>query len=103
MIDNVSHPSHYEGNTSIECIDAMRLGLGDQAVYDFCLCNAFKYMWRYKNKNGTEDLDKAEWYIKEAKKININLFNQPLFSQSDKQLCSFTSVLTEIRNKDKNN
>ena len=61
--DMVNHPSHYEGNTSIECIDAMVLALGRKAVMDFCLGNAFKYLWRHKHKNGLEDLEKAKWYL----------------------------------------
>lgn len=61
--DNVNHPHHYEGSTSIECIQAMTLIFGEDTVADFCACNAFKYMWRYKNKNGMEDLKKAEWYL----------------------------------------
>lgn len=60
-VDNVN-PSHYKG-CSLECIEVMRLTFGKQATYDFCLCNAFKYMWRYKNKNGIEDLEKAKWYL----------------------------------------
>ena len=62
-IDNVNHPKHYEGSTSLECIECMRISMGIIAVYNFCLCNAFKYMWRYKNKNGVEDLNKAKWYL----------------------------------------
>lgn len=62
-VDNVNHPSHYENSCSLECIEVMRLAFGKKAVYDFCLCNAFKYMWRYKNKNGIEDLNKADWYL----------------------------------------
>ena len=50
-VDNVNHPSHYEGSTSLECIQCMEVTMGKQAVADFCLCNAFKYLWRYKNKN----------------------------------------------------
>lgn len=61
--DNVNHPFHYEGSTSIECIQAMHLAFGDIGACYFCLCNAFKYVWRYKNKNGKEDLDKAQWYL----------------------------------------
>jgi hypothetical protein len=57
-VDNVNHPSHYEGNTSLECIECMRVAFGAKAVYDFCLCNAFKYLWRYKNKNGAEDIER---------------------------------------------
>lgn len=62
--DMVNSPAHYCGNTSLECIECMELILGTDAVVDFCLCNAIKYMWRYKNKNGDEDLDKAGWYLK---------------------------------------
>jgi hypothetical protein len=41
----------------------MELVFGANAVRGFCLCNAFKYMWRYKHKNGLEDLKKAQWYM----------------------------------------
>ena len=61
--DNVNHPKHYEGSTSLECIECIRLVFGDEAVYYFCLCNAFKYLWRYKNKNGEEDIKKTKWYL----------------------------------------
>lgn len=61
--DNVNNPQHYAGSTSLECIECMRVLVGDNAVYDFCLCNAFKYLWRYKNKNGEEDIKKARWYL----------------------------------------
>lgn len=61
-MDNVNHPKHYEGSTSLECIQVMEIMFGPRAVADFCMCNAFKYLWRYKNKNGSEDLDKAVWY-----------------------------------------
>lgn len=61
-MDNVNHPKHYEGSCSIECIDAMRFALGDEGLAFFCAGNTFKYLWRYKFKNGKEDLDKAGWY-----------------------------------------
>lgn len=60
--DMVNHPPHYT-NGGIECIDAMRASQGDDAVMNFCVCNAFKYIFRAKNKNGLEDLKKAHWYI----------------------------------------
>lgn len=60
--DSVNHPSHYETN-GIECIDAMQATQGVSAVQDFCICNAFKYVWRYKHKNGAEDIKKAVWYL----------------------------------------
>lgn len=61
--DNVNHPAHYESQTSLECIDVMEIAFGANAVGDFCLCNAFKYLWRYKHKGGKEDLRKAKWYL----------------------------------------
>lgn len=69
MSDNVNHPAHYEGQTSLECIDAMLVAFGAEAVANFCLCNAFKYLWRHRNKNQREDLDKAAWYLNRHSKI----------------------------------
>lgn len=60
-MDNVNKPSHYtQGN--IECIDAMLSAYGKEAVIHFCMCNAFKYQWRFNKKNGEEDILKCQWY-----------------------------------------
>lgn len=58
----VNHPTHYT-ECSLECIDVMLAVFGRKAVTDFCIINAFKYMWRYDHKNGLEDLQKAERYL----------------------------------------
>jgi len=63
--DNIN-PDHYKNQTSLECIEAMEIIFGKDAVIDFCRCNAWKYIWRWKNKNGKEDLDKAKWYLEKA-------------------------------------
>ena len=63
--DNIN-PDHYKSSTSLECIEAMEIVFGKEAVYNFCMCNAWKYIWRWKNKNGSEDLDKASWYLNKA-------------------------------------
>ena len=64
MSDNVNHPSHYTQG-GIECIEAIKAATvnltGIEAV---CTANAIKYLWRWKEKNGKEDLKKAIWYIK---------------------------------------
>lgn len=60
--DPVNRPAHYTSG-GIECINAMQAAFGVEAVKDFCLCNAFKYLWRHRNKNGVEDLKKARWYL----------------------------------------
>lgn len=62
MSDNVNHPSHYETG-KYECIEVMREALGEETVKGFCICNAFKYIYRHKRKNGTEDIEKSIWYL----------------------------------------
>lgn len=57
MKDNVNSPSHYtDGN--IEVIDII-----EDRKLDFLEGNVLKYLLRYKHKNGTEDLLKAQWYL----------------------------------------
>lgn len=63
--DPVDHPSHYT-HGSVECIDAMVETQGKNAVQHFCICNAFKYLWRWRGKNGMEDIKKAAWYLNKA-------------------------------------
>lgn len=62
LSDNVDHPSHYETG-KYECIEVMLETQGKEAVKDFCICNAFKYLYRHRNKNGIEDIAKASWYL----------------------------------------
>lgn len=59
MINNIQKPKYYNVG-SIECIEVMRATQGNQAVFDFCVCNALKYIFRWKNKNGIEDLKKSK-------------------------------------------
>lgn len=63
MSDMVNHPSHYTSG-KIECIDALESATeGLTGIEAVCTANAIKYLWRWKRKNGTEDLKKAKWYI----------------------------------------
>lgn len=63
-VDNVNHPKHYQSNSGlevIEVIDAFTEGLvGYEAAYT---ANVLKYVCRWKQKNGIEDLRKAKWYL----------------------------------------
>lgn len=62
MTDNVNSPSHYQGK--VECIDCIESATdGLQGIEAFCTGNAIKYLYRWKKKNGIEDLKKAKWYI----------------------------------------
>ena len=59
--DMVNSPPHYN-KAGIECIDAIAAATGDGYEY-YLQGNIMKYLWRYRYKNGTEDLKKAQWYL----------------------------------------
>lgn len=62
-MDNVNHPKHYTRG-GIECIDALAAATVElKGIEAVCTANAIKYLWRWKQKNGVEDLEKARWYI----------------------------------------
>lgn len=67
----VDHPAHYTREGSIECIDEMILVFGVEAVKTFCILNAWKYRYRAMDKNGKEDMRKADWYIKKLKELDM--------------------------------
>ena len=67
--NNVEHPSHYNREGAIECIEEMILAFGKEKVADFWLCNAWKYRYRAADKNGIEDLKKSDWYMKKYKEL----------------------------------
>jgi hypothetical protein len=65
------NPSYYK-NAKVECIDALEAATinltGIEAV---CTANAIKYLWRWKEKGGVDDLKKCMWYIEKL------ITNQP--------------------------
>lgn len=62
-VDVVNHPSHYTKG-SIECIDAIDSATtGKSGIEAVCVANVIKYLWRYEEKNGLEDVKKAKWYL----------------------------------------
>ena len=70
--DNVNHPKHY-CKGGLECIDAIRAAVSDlQGIEAVYAGNVIKYVWRFKGKNGLEDLKKANqylgWLIEEVEK-----------------------------------
>lgn len=61
--DMVNHPQHYTQG-GIECIDALKAAtVGKRGIEAVCVANIIKYLWRYEEKNGVEDVCKAKWYI----------------------------------------
>ena len=61
MEDMVNHPPHYNKN-EIETIDAIESATGEGFEH-YLQGNIIKYLWRYRYKNGSEDLKKAQWYL----------------------------------------
>ena len=61
--DMVNHPPHYTAG-GIECIDALEAATTGLSGWEAGLTwNVIKYMWRWKRKNGLEDLQKARFYL----------------------------------------
>lgn len=67
MIDNVNNPQHYKAKGVQLVLDIEPITILKDLP--FCKGNAIKYVLRYKNKNGLEDLKKAEYYIKADTKV----------------------------------
>ena len=67
IMDMVNSPSHYN-EFGIECIDAIQAATEDGFEY-YLQGNIIKYLWRYRYKNGVEDLEKAKWYLEKLIKI----------------------------------
>lgn len=68
--DNVNNPKHYamaNKHLVLEPIDICE-------KYSFCQGNAIKYLLRYENKNGAEDLKKALWYLNRIVNENLKIW-----------------------------
>jgi hypothetical protein len=59
--DMVNSPPHYN-QAGVECIDAIRAAT-DEGYQYYLQGNIIKYLWRYRYKNGVQDLEKAKWYL----------------------------------------
>lgn len=60
--DNIN-PHHYRKG-KIECIDAIESATTGKTGFEGALvANIIKYLWRYEEKNGLEDVKKTQWYI----------------------------------------
>ena len=59
--DMVNSPIHYNkaGIETIDALEAMLVGGFDYYLQG----NIVKYLWRFRYKNGVEDLKKAQWYL----------------------------------------
>lgn len=63
-MDVVNHPPHYISEMGLETIDVIEAFTFDLTGMDaVCTANVLKYICRWKNKNGIQDLKKARWYL----------------------------------------
>lgn len=73
MSNKVKHPKHYKTKNGPECIEAIHSSLGDEGFAAYCKGNIIKYTWRYKHKNGLDDLRKARVYLKWLIKVESKI------------------------------
>ena len=73
MSDNVNHPQHYQSKSGLEVIDVIDAFTDDLTGMEaVCTGNALKYICRWKNKNGIEDIKKAIWYLNKLIEVKEN-------------------------------
>ena len=76
MKDSIN-PSHYK-NGMVEAIDAIESAtVNKKGIEAVCVANVIKYLWRYEDKNGIEDIKKAQWYL-----------NKLILIQNEKAACA---------------
>lgn len=58
-------PNYYMKN-GVSCYEVQKIVISDLAGFDaLAIGTIIKYLWRYKHKNGVEDLKKAYTYLGE--------------------------------------
>lgn len=61
--DMVNHPKHYKSSSGLEAIDVIEAFTEDlKGIEATDTGNIIKYILRWKDKNGIEDLKKIIWY-----------------------------------------
>ena len=60
------NPNHYT-YSKYQAIDIIEDLSSELDGFDgFCIGNVIKYIWRFKHKNGCEDLENAKWYLEKV-------------------------------------
>ena len=63
-LDMVNHPKHYKAKNGMEVIDVIEAFTANLSGYEATHTgNVIKYICRWKEKNGLEDLKKAQWFL----------------------------------------
>lgn len=91
----VNHPPHYRAlpGVTFECIDIAR-------ELTFTVGNAVKYLWRAEAKNGRQDVEKAQWYLRDAIRHADPIFATPIVWQTQARLHVVARAQTNYHRKD---
>tara|TARA_R110000796_G_scaffold45318_3_gene109661 strand:- start:3 stop:269 length:267 start_codon:yes stop_codon:yes gene_type:complete len=57
--NNPVEPNHYVDMK----LSPLEYIMANEGAFTWCISNVIKYVSRYRNKNGIEDLKKARWYL----------------------------------------
>ena len=60
-MDNIN-PSYYQFDKDLQLIDIMEAVLTTDEFRGYLKGQVLKYTYRFQQKNGAEDLEKAKWY-----------------------------------------
>lgn len=95
--DMVNHPSHYQSESGLEVIDVIKTFTSNLTGIEATdTGNVLKYMCRWKNKNGVEDLKKAKWYLEHL----INNVENRIDSKEDDESDLIKALIDGIKNCD---
>lgn len=61
-VNNAVLPTYYK-KENLECYDVIRATMGPTKYQGFLWGNIQKYLWRWEDKNGKQDLEKAAEYL----------------------------------------
>ncbi|HFI2431992.1 DUF3310 domain-containing protein [Streptococcus suis] len=75
QFDNITKPKHYQGKYGMEALDVVKNFIWDLAgTQAYYWGNVIKYLLRFQQKNGVEDLKKArqnlDWLIEELEETH---------------------------------
>lgn len=95
--DMVNHPSHYQSESGLEVIDVIKAFTSNLTGIEATdTGNVLKYMCRWKNKNGIEDLKKAKWYLEHL----IDNVENRIDSKEDDESDLIKALIDGIKNCD---
>ena len=99
---DLTKQEHYTNN-GIEPIEIMRKNFSHDEFVGFCKGNVLKYLLRYKDKNGLEDLEKAKiylnWLIDELVAEDLNKTFDERFEEierEEQEKCSCGCVIAKL-------